>query len=119
VAAAAVLPVAFTASAATAGPAYAIDNPDPFSCAWNTTFGADDYFHLKIANFGTGQLTPLCYENSGTEWNMDVENVWGIHSGNNAGLIETSCATTCQIWAYPKWYDDSNYWGTVIMLTIY
>jgi hypothetical protein len=107
------------AGVAAATPAYAIDNPDPFSCAWNTTFGADDYFHFKIANFSTGQTSPFCFENSGTEWNLDIENVWGLHSGNNAGIVETSCSTSCIVWSYPKWYDDSNYYGTVIMLTIY
>ncbi|WP_394940427.1 hypothetical protein [Psychromicrobium sp. YIM B11713] len=109
--------LALGAAGVGAAPAQAINYPDPVNCAWNTTFGADDYLHLKIANFSTGQITPLCYVNAGVMTGLNVTNVWGIHSGNNAGWIEFHT----DFWGvkvFPKWYDDSNYYGTVAEVEI-
>ena len=102
-----------------ASPASAISMPNIASCVWNTTFGADDYFHFKIPNYGTGQVTPLCYQDAGTLWNMGVSDVAGIHSGNNAGLLEYEVGGSYYLYGFAKWYDDFNYYGTVAMLTIY
>jgi hypothetical protein len=111
--------IAATATALVVAPstqAQAISMPDPFSCAWNVNFGGGDYLYLKIRTTNqAAPWTPLCYQDAGTKWDMNVTNVAGLHSGNNAGIINSDTI----LWAFPKWHDDFTFYGTVKVLTIY
>jgi hypothetical protein len=118
IAAAASILIAPTASAAPtrATPPVAIKIPNPASCAWNATFGAADYFWFKIGNVSTGQITPFCFVDAGI-WTMSptLNNVYGLHSGNNAGLYTAGG----RVYGFNKWEDNLNYIGSVSVLGIY
>jgi hypothetical protein len=106
-------------TAAAATPAYAVNPPDPFSCAWNTTFGGGDYFWLKVGPYDTTPEANLCYVNSGVIA-LRIDHVQGFHSGNNAGVLTYTCCNTYnRIRAFNKWEDNWDYLGTVNSLGIF
>ncbi|MBB3101032.1 hypothetical protein FHR83_008760 [Actinoplanes campanulatus] len=97
-------------------PAFAIHQPDPFSCSWNRTFGSGDFLWLKILQTNpSAPWTPLCFVDAGSAWDLNVRSVVGLHTGNNAGIIGSDTV----LWAFPKWHDDFTNYGTVRHLTIY
>jgi hypothetical protein len=101
------------------GSAYAISIPNPVSCAWNSTFGGQDFLWLKIPDYRSGTISPFCFVNAGTKWDVNVSGVGGLHSGNNEGLIEYKSGSTWYLQHFNKWHDDNGWYGYVAMLTIY
>jgi hypothetical protein len=100
--------------AAAATPAHAINPPDPFTCVWNTTFGARDYFWLKVPDMRSGTVANLCYVNPGV-MAVNIPGVWGYHSGNNTGIMTYNN----QFHSFNKWEDTMDYMGTVVSIGIY
>jgi hypothetical protein len=103
-----------------ATPAHAMYYVNPVTCTWNYNFGAHDYFFFKIYVPRTGSMLYYCYADAGYEFfSVHYQNVSGISSGNNEGLIEYKVGGTWYLYHFDKWHEDLNYYGEVAMLTIY